>query len=878
MCKHFSLLFAVALLTSFSAFAQEPYKQKLDLRLQDFLNEEHTEGEEMNLFIHGDADAVGAAVRAHGGRVKMALPKLVNVRVPISEVIALANDPAVHHFEFNAAEGMLMNDSMRVKNRTNWVQAGHAPLPQEYDGTGVVIGIIDTGLDMAHPDFRDENDVTRVYRYWDQVPSQNPGSPAPYGYGTEWTREELEAGGVNIPQDTLQGHGTPVSGSAVGNGLANGRHKGVAPKAEIIFVASDLGSANWASSVADGVQYILEQADALGMPAVINISMGSYLGSHDGKDAAALFIDDLLHQRPGRAMAVSAGNSHGTFPYHVRTNVDQDTSFTWYTTNQNGPQYNVFNYPNVYFEIWADAVDFENVEFAIGADRPVPSLNYRGRTPFRSVSDVIGQVVVDPLVSTSGNTLGTVQYYAQERGEQIFMQVLIASPDTLDCLWRFMSTGSGAFDVWTLTTYTRTSNVIGPVLAAPLNLPFPTASEYPAMANYVEPDFLEHIVDSWACIPDVLTVANYCNEVSYLDYNGVLRTVPGVEEDLSGSSSSGPTRDGRMKPDLAATGDVTFSAGVLLLIQRVIEFQVGFKIDPGGMHVRDGGTSQAAPVVAGAAALFLQKCPDATISEVAAAIRASARSDAFTGSTPSNRWGMGKLDVFGMMLNETALVTTGSSFCEGEGVEVTVPGEFASVEWSTGDTGSPYTMQQGGSLSAILQSPTGCRSYSDTLQFTLLPLPAEPVISVEGSTLTSSPADGYQWYLGGEPIDGATDQVWVAEQVGSYTVEAIGANGCSVLSNPEMILTVGISANGSNAFELYPSPVRDELFVQMSTSMTGPVQITVVSAEGRVVRRKKVTASSGPFVIGMHGLAAGSYTVQAETDGQRWSKRFVKIP
>ena len=329
---YLSFLLSVGLL---SAFAQTPYEQKMNFQLRAYLDKPVTGLEMVDLFIHGEKDAVSAAVQAVGGQVKLTLPRLVSARVPVARVVELAASPAVHHFEFSMERGQLMNDSMRVKNRVDQVQQGLAPLSQGYDGTGVVVGFIDSGLDILHPDFRDANNNSRVYRYWDQVPAANPGSPAPYGYGTEWTTAELEAGGSSIPNDNASGHGTTVMGTAAGNGLANGRHKGVASGADIIAVATNFGLPNWQSTVADGVAYILAQAEALGKPAVINASLGSYGGSHDGKDAAALFIEDLIDQQGGRAMVAAAGNSNAEFPYHMRTEVDADTSFTWFTTNQN---------------------------------------------------------------------------------------------------------------------------------------------------------------------------------------------------------------------------------------------------------------------------------------------------------------------------------------------------------------------------------------------------------------------------------------------------------------------------------------------------------------------------------------------------------------
>jgi len=873
-------LYLLALLSAafFGSAAQAQRAEKMDFHLRHHLAQPHPAGEFVDLFIHGEREAIGVAVRAHGGFVKMALPRLVSARVPVANVKDLSNEQAVHHFEFSMDKGELMNDSMRVKNRVDQVQQGAYPLVQGYDGTGVVVGIIDSGLDMTHPDFRDANDGSRVYRYWDQVPAPNAQSPEPFGYGTEWTQEQINAGqSTAVEPPSLNGHGTTVAGTAVGNGLANGRHKGVASGADIIIVGTNFGLANWRASVADAVAYIIREAEAVGKPAVINASLGSYSGSHDGKDAAALFIEELLNEQGGRVMACAAGNANSQFPFHMRTEVGADTTFTWFTTNQNGPQYNIFNYPNLYFEIWADAEDFANVQFAIGADRVLPTLAYRGRTAFRSIAGNAGTVFTEPLVSSSGNALGTVQYYAEQRGEQILLQVLMASPDSLDYMWRFMTTGSGVFDVWTLTTVTSTSNIIGPVLAAPLGLPFPTAAEYPAMANYVEPDNRKHIVDSWTCLPNVITVGNYCNEVAYIDYAGNPQTVPGVEQDIALNSSAGPTRDERVKPDIASTGDITFTAGPLEGIQAIIDLQNGWKVDPGGMHVRNGGTSMASPVVAGVAALYLQKCPDATAMEVLQAMQANARTDEFTGAVPNNRWGMGKLDAFATVVHKAALTADPTEFCEGDSLTVEVPEGFSDVEWSNGSTADPLELTEAGDLSAILHTPSGCMAYTDTIIFVTLPPPPVPTIDVDGSTLTSSVGPAYQWYWNGSALEGALEQVLDAPLAGVYRVEVIGANGCSSFSAEAGVIILALSEGHEQAFVVWPSPAHDRIHLQLPVGATGATVLTVIASDGRVVRAERATAGS-PMNLSLTGLAAGTYMLQAQMGEERWSQRFVKMP
>ena len=862
------LLFAlVTVLSCIAVNAQQ--KTKMGLPLINFLKGDHAADEQVNIFIHGPSDRVGEAVRAHGGTVKQALPMLMNARVPVNAIEALAQDPAVVSFEFHTDPIVELSDSARVKSRIDLIHAGASPLPQAYRGSGVIVGIIDTGIDPQHEDFRNEDGTTRILKYWDQSIPPGPLTPMPYGYGQAWSSSQINAGTYTSVDGS--GHGTGVAGIAAGNGNASGQHAGMAPEADIIVVKSGM-SPNGTSSVADAVQYIYEQAAALGRPAVVNISLGRRLGSHDALDAAALLIGASVEAAPGRALVCAAGNFDDWNPYHLRTEVDADTSFTWFKYNPN------MNFGGgitggVYFEAWGDQEDLQNVQFAIGADKVSPTSSFRGRTPFRNLAQNAGTAYQDTIFGPNGNRIGVVGWMAQARGGQYQVMVQLVQPDSNAYRFRLMSTGSGLFDVW--STDADGWSQMFPYFYPPPGITLPTPAEFPDIVNYVLPDNNMHITDSWTCSPQAITVANYRNETAYMSYAGTWEDLGGTEGDINITSSRGPTRDGRLKPEIAAPGDVVFGPYPLALL-NIAMVNEPHKLASGGMHLRGGGTSASSPHVAGAVALYLEKCPLATYQEIREAFMNTAVADQLTGATPNTRWGSGKLDAFAALntsnLDDFTIDVVGDvPFCSNGPITLEAPSVFADFDWSNGESGSnSIQFAEEGPISVIGYNASHCAARSDTLTFEVLQAPETPVISVDQFTLTSSEAFSYQWYFNGTPIDGADMQVYTATQNGNYSVMVGAPNGCSSMSDPVVVIITSIGEAAFAGSAIWPSPARDMLNVRIEANGGG---LRIIDAQGKIVK-EIADLTKGVLQIPIDDLKAGTYQVIA--GGAAY--RFVKLP
>lgn len=185
--------------------------------------------------------------------------------------------------------------------------------PLSLTGKGVLVGIVDSGIDIFHPDFRNEDGTTRIRELWDQT---IPNEEDPFfNRGRIYTQEELNevlaANDRSFPSRDLSGHGTHVTGIAAGNGRASrGRQKGVAPESELIIVK--LGNVfpdafPRTTELMLGMDYCIRKATEWNLPLALNISFGNNYGSHDGTSLLETFIDNLSNL--GRTtIAIGSGN------------------------------------------------------------------------------------------------------------------------------------------------------------------------------------------------------------------------------------------------------------------------------------------------------------------------------------------------------------------------------------------------------------------------------------------------------------------------------------------------------------------------------------------------------------------------------------------
>lgn len=216
-----------------------------------------------------------------------------------NQLNALAREPRVEFIEkpkalsFAVYEGKLVSCIPPVQRA-----------PFSLTGQGILVGIIDSGIDIYHPDFRKEDGTTRIAGLWDQTltPDANTGQTPPEGYntGVYFSREDLDAILAleeKAPTVDVSGHGTHVAGIAAGNGRASrGENRGVAYEADLLIVK--LGSRRkegfpQTAELMQGVDFCVRWSLRNNQPLALNLSYGNSYGSHTGTSLIETYLDTV---------------------------------------------------------------------------------------------------------------------------------------------------------------------------------------------------------------------------------------------------------------------------------------------------------------------------------------------------------------------------------------------------------------------------------------------------------------------------------------------------------------------------------------------------------------------------------------------------------
>ncbi|NLI89003.1 MAG: S8 family peptidase [Epulopiscium sp.] len=258
------------------------------------------DGWELVVKYHGDILVPAQSV---GASVEVLSESFASVEIEPEEIEDFASFFEIEYMDLPKRMFYIIRESYGKACITNV----HNVSPYNLRGEGVLLGIIDSGITYTHPDFINADGTTRIAYLWDQTIEGN--SPVGFDVGTEYSRERInealdqltmEETYRIVPSTDLIGHGTAVAGVMGGNGRAsNGREVGVAPEAEFIVVKVGMEGGIQTPrtlEVMRALKYILEKATSMNKPVAINIGLGMVQGGHDGRALLELYIDQIARR------------------------------------------------------------------------------------------------------------------------------------------------------------------------------------------------------------------------------------------------------------------------------------------------------------------------------------------------------------------------------------------------------------------------------------------------------------------------------------------------------------------------------------------------------------------------------------------------------
>lgn len=208
--------------------------------------------------------------------------------------------------------------------------------PYSLTGQGILVGIVDSGIDIFHADFRKEDGSTRIVGLWDQTltPQGERGQVPPEGYqsGVYFSEESINQilqRESRSPTQDRSGHGTHVAGIAVGNGRASrGENRGVAYEADILVVKLGSPTAEGFPQTAQlmqGIDFCVRMGIQRGQPLAINLSYGNNYGSHTGTSLIETYLDTVSNM--GRTTICVGSGNEGNLARHASTELEMGREF-----------------------------------------------------------------------------------------------------------------------------------------------------------------------------------------------------------------------------------------------------------------------------------------------------------------------------------------------------------------------------------------------------------------------------------------------------------------------------------------------------------------------------------------------------------------------
>lgn len=619
-------------------------------------------------FVKLNAGTTAEQLEAEGMSVFAVRGDIALVSMPVDDVERMSQLPCVKQLELSRPVSQKM-DKVRASMGVDKIHAGEG-LPQAYTGKGVIAGIVDNGIDAHHINFRNEDGSTRIK----QLSHIYVNDYATTGYNRDVYTSETMSNFYTDAYDNY--HGSHTMGIMAGGykGKVNMAEKltqyiviaeerdnpyyGVAPESDIVASCGDLNT----MFIAMGVEDILNYAYDNDQPAVINLSLGSNIGSHDGKGVMSQYLDLAGKEA---IICLSAGNE-GDLPIALnKTLTAGDTTLKTFIE----PMYDMSSYG--YNNYRQGSIDIYSNDATPFTAKVIVYNKKRGTVAFSiPISESTGGVPI--YYSTPG--YASAGDYSNANFTKAFNGYVGIGSD--------IDPYSGRYYVIVdyLTFDNTEKNADGNYMLGieivgkeGQRIDCFVDGYYTDFASYNEPGFSDGSrngsINDFACGKNVIAVGSYTTRTEWASLDRKVyshSSKVGEEGQVSVFSSYGTLIDGRNLPQVCAPGETVISSSnsyyVVYGELENADLQGSyFEEDrPDYWHV-ERGTSMSSPALAGAIALWLEANPNLTVQEAQDIIEQTAIKDAsvigFTGDPV--KWGAGKFDAYAGLKEVIRRATSG---------------------------------------------------------------------------------------------------------------------------------------------------------------------------------------------------------------------------
>ena len=617
------------------------------------------DGQEMvDAFIAITDNTALDQLKAAGVIVNCCFDGFVTAQIPLDDLVTVSQMPCVTDVEISRKMVLCTDTTLSVTHAGQVLDGANNGLYQSYDGSGVIIGLLDVGYDYQHIAFRRSDDPTktRIVRVYSTT--DRSGHPARFNKtirlpGSVFMDDEIYS---LTTDDSNNTHGTHTAGIAAGTHV--GGYGGMAPGADIVLCAlSVLDGTISATEIANCLRYVDSYADSVGKSCVMSMSISAFSGSHDGQDYLSSVVSQIMG--PGRFFVFAAGNNGGIRTYSSKLATEDKPFNLLLKYNNTSSADSTYNYRLCMADIWvrssSTVINYKYHLLDQNTGQIVWESSVFSSSSFVDVSEIKNYFTYNSSIDTTGYIKGHLNYsvYGKKYELELTVRNLYNRNYTTVnnvkkgryaigvSIWP--TAGKPSYiDAWTSNSSTGFSYFGAPV----------TALDGEQISNFYSPASDSCSINSYGVCDSIISAGAYVGRKSYYSYfQG--RTVTDnslTEGDIAAFSSyqaSGKGPAGNPLPTVCAPGCYVVSAvSRYSFYARSSSTMTTMKTSDGHYWGVMSGTSMAAPTVAGILAQWLQANPKLSIAEAKEIISLTAIRDGYTNGRNKAHFGAsGKIDA-----------------------------------------------------------------------------------------------------------------------------------------------------------------------------------------------------------------------------------------